>query len=130
PYYTIRFWNGSTEIKNYAVNEKSTTKIYTENIAVTHVSVMFNALDNYTLDDLKVGTATPSADANLSNIKLNKGSLSPLFASGTTSYTASVDYNTTTLNITPVSSDPGATIKVNGSNVNSNSAHIVSLNIG
>lgn len=130
PYYTIRFWNGSTEIKNYAVNEKSTTKIYTENIAVTHVSVMFNALDNYTLDDLKVGPAIPSADANLSNIKLNKGSLSPVFSSGTTSYTASVDYNTTTLNITPISSDPDATIKVNGSNVNSNSALGVSLNIG
>ncbi len=131
PFYTIRFWNGSTNIKSYTGNTQNSTVTYAENIAVTSVSVMFNALSSYILDDLTVGPAAPSTDASLSNLYLNKGTLSPAFAAGTYSYTASAGYGTTSINVTPVAGDPlGATITVNGSAVSSGSAASVPLNLG
>ena len=134
PFYTINFWNGSTLVKSYTVNsvsDQNSTKVYAENIAVTSVSVMFNALLTYYLDDLTVGPAAPSTDAALSNLGLSKGTLSPAFASGTYSYTASVGYGTSTINVTPTADDPiGATIKVNGVTVSSGTPQSVALSLG
>ncbi len=62
-----------------------------------------------------------STDATLSNLSISSGTLSPGFASGTNSYSASVSYATTNLTITPTASDAGATIVVNGTPVSSGS---------
>ena len=62
-----------------------------------------------------VGTitfATLSTNVNLSALTLSTGTLSPTFAIGTTSYTASVNYNTTSLTVTPTKEQSGATIQV------------------
>lgn len=49
---------------------------------------------------VKVVTPKPSANANLSSIKLNKGSLSPAFNAATTNYSATVKYDVDEITIT------------------------------
>lgn len=71
-----------------------------------------------------------SNNANLSNLTLSSGTLTPAFASGTTSYTASVPYTTTSLNVTPTVQDATATVKVNGTATASGSAATVPLSVG
>jgi hypothetical protein len=69
---------------------------------------------------LTVG-APPSNNANLSNLVFSGGPLTPPFASGTTSYTASVFSAGTTVTVTPTVADATATVKVNGVTVASGS---------
>ena len=67
-------------------------------------------------------TGTTSTDATLSGLTLSSGTLSPTFASGTTSYTVSVANTVTSITITPTVSTSGATVKVAGTTVASGSA--------
>ena len=53
-----------------------------------------------------------SSDASLSGIGLSDGTLSPPFASSTTSYTASVSHDVEYVSLDPVKSDSGAKIKI------------------
>ncbi len=77
-----------------------------------------------------------SSDATLSNMTLSSGTLSPSFASGTTSYTASLSNATSSITVTPTHTNANATIeaRVNGgsySSVTSGSASsALSLNVG
>jgi hypothetical protein len=72
-----------------------------------------------------------SNDATLSSLALSSGTLSPSFASGTTSYTASVTNATSSITVTPTTTDGTATVKVNGTTVTSGSASgNISLNVG
>jgi len=64
----------------------------------------------------------PSANAALSGVKLSNGTLSPAFASATTSYTASVANTVSTIAVTSITADTNATIKVNGTAVASGMA--------
>ncbi|MBV8388274.1 MAG: cadherin-like beta sandwich domain-containing protein [Mucilaginibacter sp.] len=69
--------------------------------------------------------------ATLSNLTLSSGALTPGFASGTTSYTASVSNTTTSITVTPTTSDANETVRVNGSAVTSGTASSpISLNVG
>ena len=83
------------------------------------------------------GSATVSATsissnvATLSALTLTTATLSPTFASGTTSYTASVVNATTSITVTPTRTQANATITVNGTAVTSGSASgAISLNVG
>ena len=74
----------------------------------------------FTLDLTGAGIASPNAD--LSNITLpGPMSLSPAFATGTTSYTATAIFTQSTLILTPAAVNPASTIRVNGTVVNSGS---------
>ena len=63
-----------------------------------------------------------SSNANLSSLALNTGTLSPVFSAATTNYTVSVQNTTSSITITPTVDHAGATVKVNGTSVNSGSA--------
>ena len=63
---------------------------------------------------LRTFKRTVSANANLSNLIPSAGTLSPVFASGTTTYTATVAHNVGSLTVTPFLADGTATLKVNG----------------
>lgn len=82
------------------------------------------------------GAAASSTDATLSNMTLSSGTLSPSFASATTTYTASVTSSTSSITVTPTRNEAHATIqvRVNGgsySTVTSGSASsALSLNFG
>jgi len=73
----------------------------------------------------------PSSDATLSALALSDGTITPAFASTTTSYTAQVDNSTTSITITPTANDSNASIKVSNITVASGSASAeISLNVG
>ncbi|MCJ8166670.1 Ig-like domain-containing protein [Pontibacter sp. E15-1] len=73
----------------------------------------------------------PSNNNNLSALTLSSGTLSPTFAAGTTSYTASVPNSTTSVTVTPTVADAKATVKVNGTAVTSgNASGAIALNVG
>jgi hypothetical protein len=72
-----------------------------------------------------------SSNADLSALSISDGTLNPVFASNTTSYTTSVVYETTSITLTPTVSEANATIKVNGVIVNSaNASGAIALNVG
>jgi gliding motility-associated-like protein len=75
--------------------------------------------------------ATSSNDANLSAFTISSGTLSPTFAAGTITYTASVTSGTSSITVTPTRNQANATIKVNNTAVTSGSASgSISLNTG
>jgi len=63
-----------------------------------------------------------SNNANLSNLTLSSGVLTPVFAPATVVYTAAVSNTTATIKITPFTSDAAAFVKINGTAVASGSA--------
>ena len=67
-------------------------------------------------------TRATSAVATLSSLKPSRGALNPAFSSATTSYTASVVNGVTSMTLTPTTTSPAATVKVNGTVVASGSA--------
>src|SRR3989339_1423478 len=73
-----------------------------------------------------------SDDATLNTFTISSGTLSPSFASGTITYTASVANNVTSITVTPTASQgSSATITVNAVSVNSGSASgSISLDVG
>ena len=81
-------------------------------------------------------TRAASANADLSNLTLSAGTLTPPFASGTTSYTATVPNSTSSMTVTPTASDAGATIevRVNGGSYtvvpSGNPSPSLALNVG
>ncbi|MFS0837406.1 cadherin-like beta sandwich domain-containing protein [Paenibacillus sp. 1P03SA] len=101
------------------------------NVGSNIVTVLVTAQDGTTQKSYTVTvTRAASANANLSNLTLSAGTLSPSFASGTTSYTADVAHNVTSVDVTPTVADSTATVKVNGGTVASGSPAPVSLNVG
>ena len=82
-------------------------------------SYNFTASADRTLVANFVLTAT---NANLASLAPSAGTLSPAFASSTTSYTDSVAKSALTFKVTPTVAQSGATVKVNGTAVTSGSA--------
>lgn len=79
---------------------------------------------------------TLSANADLASLALSSGTLSPAFASGTTSYTASVANAISSITVTPTAAQANATIavRVNGggyaSVVSGSASGALALNVG
>ena len=73
-------------------------------------------------------TRKASSDATLKGLKVSSGTLSPTFASGTTSYTLTVPYSVTSLTVTPTVNNSEAKTSVTGNTslkVGSNTVSIV-----
>ncbi len=69
-----------------------------------------------------------SADADLSGFSLSVGSLSPSFVADTVTYTASVDFTTTSITVTPILADSNASVTVNGeATASGNSSSVINL---
>jgi trimeric autotransporter adhesin len=74
------------------------------------------------IDDISItANAAISSNADLSNLTLSAGTLSPVFSPATTSYTASVANTVTSITLTPTAVDVNSTITVNGNAVTSGS---------
>ena len=83
-------------------------------IAVTSTSTLAgSAAGNYTLTQPTGLTGSILASANLGGLALGSGVLSPVFAPGTTSYSATVPSTQTSISLVPTE-DAGATVTVNG----------------
>ncbi|QUG42773.1 cadherin-like beta sandwich domain-containing protein [Psychrobacillus sp. INOP01] len=68
--------------------------------------------------------------SDLSGLTLSSGTLSPAFSSASTSYTASVRNEVTSIDVTPTTADSGATVTVNGVAVTSGQTQSTTLNVG
>ncbi|MFJ7738293.1 immunoglobulin-like domain-containing protein [Lysinibacillus sp. NPDC097287] len=75
-------------------------------------------------------TIAQSLNTDLAGLALSEGTLSPAFATGTTSYNTSVGNSVTSVDVTPTVADSNATVKVNSALVVSGSASNITLNPG
>ncbi len=102
------------------------------NVGDNSITTIVTAQDGSTTKTYTViVTRAPSANANLSALSLSAGTLTPTFAAGTTTYTATVSNATTGLTITPTTADATATVTVNGSSVTSgNASSTIPLSVG
>jgi hypothetical protein len=71
---------------------------------------------------VNIKTIVTTNIATLSSLMPSKGTLNPVFAAGTTSYTAIVPNATSSITLTPTAGDANATIKINGATVASGTA--------
>ena len=79
------------------------------------VTVTVIAQDNVTIKVYTVVvTRAPSSNANLSDLALSTGTLSPAFSPGCTSYSTAVPNSVTSITVTPALSDITATAQVSG----------------
>jgi hypothetical protein len=88
------------------------------------ITVVIKAEDGVTSKTYTVSVtraAASTVDATLSGLTLNEAELDQAFASTQESYTASVNYPTSTLTLRPVANHSAASIKVNGNSVASSS---------
>lgn len=81
-----------------------------------------DANGNYVDTTLSLNVDGISSNANLSNLVLSSGTLSPTFNSNTVSYAATVSSNVTSIQVTPTVAQSNATVKINGTNVASGTA--------
>ncbi len=96
------------------------------------ISILVTAPDGITTKTYTVNvTRALSAVSTLSALTLSSGILSPVFASSTTSYTASVANTTTSITVRPTLTTTTATVRVNGTLVTSGSnSKIIPLTFG
>ncbi|WP_291400567.1 cadherin-like beta sandwich domain-containing protein, partial [Daejeonella sp.] len=102
------------------------------NVGSNTITVEVTAQDGTTTKSYTITvTRAASTNADLSGLTLSSGTLSPTFASATTSYSLSVANSVTSINLTTVAADPTATITVNGTAVTSGQAsNSITLNVG
>ncbi|MGO4547976.1 cadherin-like beta sandwich domain-containing protein [Paenibacillus sp. 2TAB23] len=85
------------------------------NVGPNTITTVVTAQDGVTTSSYSiVVTRAPSSAATLSGLTISPGSFNETFASGTTTYTASVANNVAEINVIPTVSDSTASLKVNG----------------
>jgi len=97
------------------------------NVGANTITTVITAEDGVTTKTAVITVnRVASAVASLANLATSTGTLNPVFASSTLSYTASVPYPTASITLTPTTTDPNATVTVNGNPASSP----VTLNVG
>ena len=93
-------------------------------VGTNTITILVTAEDGTTTDTYTVTVTRPplSSDATLSGLNISSGTLTPAFASGTTSYTDSVANSVSSVTVTPTANESHATIEVNGTAVASGGA--------
>jgi gliding motility-associated-like protein len=122
----------SVTVNGTAVTSGSASGSIALSVGTNIITTVVTAQDGTTVQTYTVTvTRAQSSNANLSNLSLSNGTLSPVFASATGTYTATVDNATTSITLTPITADATATITVNGTTVTSNMASgNLALNVG
>ena len=117
---TVTVPGATVTVNGTAVSSGAASGAITLNVGSNTITTVVTAQDGVTTDTYT--RAAGSSNDNLSALAVNKGTLSPAFAVGTTSYTDMVTNGTTSLTVTPTVQDVTATITVNGTKVNSGAA--------
>ena len=100
------------------------------NIGANTITTVVTAQDGTTTKTYTV-TVTRAATVDLSSLMLSSGTLTPQFASGTTTYAATVASCAMSITAKPTAVDANATITVNGTPVASGHASgAIALNLG
>jgi gliding motility-associated-like protein len=115
--------NATVTVNGVAVTSGSTSQNLPLVVGANTITVVVTAQDGTTKKTYTTTvTEAPSTNANLANIVLSNGVLSPAFSKGTTGYTDNVGNGLASMTITPTAGDPAQTIIVNGTAVTSGSA--------
>jgi len=111
------------KINGVTVASGTTSAAIPLNVGDNVINSVVTAQDGVTVKTYSIKFTRLSApNATLANLVLSSGTLTPVFASGTTIYTASVSSATASITVTPTTSNTGATVKVNGTTVASGTA--------
>ncbi|HEY4327088.1 MAG TPA: cadherin-like beta sandwich domain-containing protein [Mucilaginibacter sp.] len=78
---------------------------------------------------INIAVTSTSSDASLANLQVGSGTLSPAFAATIISYTDTVS-NVSLLSLTPITTNPGATISINGTMASDSTATSIPLVAG
>ena len=90
---------------------------------VTRITVAVTAADGTTIQTTTIDVTRPLSDnANLSGLTISSGTLTPVFAVGTTDYRVDVGNAVDSVTATPATEHAGATVTVNGMPVANGSA--------
>jgi tRNA threonylcarbamoyladenosine modification (KEOPS) complex Pcc1 subunit len=129
---TVADATATVTVNGTAVTSGSASGAIPLNVGDNTITVEVTAEDGATVNDYEITvTRAQSSNADLSGLVLSSGTLTPVFASGTTAYTATVANNTTSVTVTPTVADPAATVSVNETAATSGSASdAILLNIG
>ncbi|WP_240416330.1 cadherin-like beta sandwich domain-containing protein [Paenibacillus periandrae] len=102
------------------------------NVGSNVIPIVVTALNGTTKTySITVNRAAPSSNADLSYLTLSSGTLSPAFASGTTTYASTVASGVSSITVTSSVYDSNATMTVNGTPVVSGQASgAIGLNLG
>jgi gliding motility-associated-like protein len=126
------FVNGDTSASLTTLPTVVTTADVTSPVG-TYPITASGAVDlNYTFNYVAgILTVIPLTDATLSNLIVSEGTLTPVFAPGTTNYTVEVTNTITSITVTPFTNNTGATETINGVTVISgNASGAISLAVG
>lgn len=119
---TVADSNATVTVSGISVNSGTASGPVALNVGSNSIPIVVTPQSGPTKTYTVVVTRAPSTNANLGNLQLNTATLSPVFSSGTLSYTASVPNATASLTVTPTVQDSTATVKVNNVTVASGSA--------
>ena len=126
--------NAAVKVNGVAVTSGSSSGAITLNVGSNTITTLVKAQNGTTTKTYTIvvtRAATLSSDATLSSLGISSGTLTPAFASGTTSYTDSVANSVSSVTITPTTNQANATVKVNGVAVTSGSSSgAITLNVG
>ena len=123
--------NASITVNGNAVASGAASGSISLNVGSNTITTVVTAQDTTTKTYTVTMTRAASTNANLSNLVLSAGAISPAFSAATTSYTLTVPNSTTSTTVTPTVADSTATVKVNGQTVASGTAsNSISLNVG
>lgn len=129
---TVSDANSTVKVNGVTVASGAASGAIALNLGANAIVTQVTAQDGVTITSYTINiTRIASANANLSSLTTSAGILSPAFASGTLSYTASVNNATASVTLMPTAADATATIQVNGATVASGSSSApVLLNVG
>ena len=128
--------NGTAATGDLHIQSGSSTTVEGAGTLVASVTMDFDGQSRSTLTPVDIGAdagnfTVASTNANLSNMALSSGILSPAFSPAILSYTASVANAISSITVTPTVQDANATVMVNGNPVTSgNASGPITLSIG
>ncbi|MEO7211984.1 cadherin-like beta sandwich domain-containing protein [Mucilaginibacter sp.] len=115
--------NATITVNGSAVTSGSASAAIPLVVGANAVTVVVTAQDGSTTKTYTVTVNRPqSSNADLASLTVSSGTLSPTFASGFVDYLVRVGNGTTSISLTPASSDAGAVIRMNSTIVSSGSA--------
>jgi gliding motility-associated-like protein len=124
--------SSSTEtINGTPVPEGTVSPYFPLNVGLNTITIIVTAQDGVTKDTYTIGVTRVSNIATLSKLTISDGTLSPAFATGTTSYTDKVIIWVDSIAVRAITTDPTATETINGKSVPEGTVSpYITLNVG
>lgn len=131
---TVSDINAAITVNGSDVDSGSPSQAVALSTGNNTITVVVTAQDGTTTKTYTIAVtklSEPSHNANLANLSLSAGTLSPAFSGNTTAYTAQVLNTISSVTVTPTSADSHSTITVNGQAVISGtSSQNIPLTVG